>query len=58
MLYERINLEIPLKTEVDIEEVVANLTNAIQQAAWLATPDQQEQHIHEKKPDTRKAETG
>jgi hypothetical protein len=33
MLDAQINLEIPLKTEVDREEAVANLTNAIQQAA-------------------------
>jgi hypothetical protein len=46
MLNAQINLQVPLKTEVDIEEAAANLTNAIQQVAWQATPHQQEQHIH------------
>jgi hypothetical protein len=38
MLDDRINLEIPLKTAVDIAEAVTSLTNAIQQPAWQATP--------------------
>jgi len=46
-LEDRLNLEIPLKTEADIEEAVASLTTAIQQAAWQATPYPQEQHTHE-----------
>jgi len=44
MLDKRINLSIPLKTNVDIEEAVATLTNTIQQAAWQATPPLQEPH--------------
>jgi CDP-diacylglycerol pyrophosphatase len=42
-------LQIPLQTEVDIEDAVASLTHAIQQAAWQAT-HQQELHIHIKCP--------
>jgi len=38
-LDELITLEIPLKTEIDIEEAVENITKAIQKAAWQATPD-------------------
>jgi hypothetical protein len=34
-----ITLEIPPKTEIDIEEAVENITKAIQKAAWQATPD-------------------
>jgi hypothetical protein len=45
----KINLEITLKTELDIVEAVANLTNAIQKAAWQATPNNQE-HIHDERP--------
>jgi hypothetical protein len=32
-------LEIPLKTERDIEEAVENVNKAIQKAAWQTTPD-------------------
>jgi len=39
-LDERISLAIPLKTPLDIEGAVENLTVAIQQAAWQATPPQ------------------
>jgi len=39
ILDELIALEIPLKTEIDIEEAVENITKAIQKAAWQATPD-------------------
>jgi hypothetical protein len=31
---EQITLNIPLKTEIDIEEAVENITKAIQNAAW------------------------
>ena len=46
-LEARLNLEIPLHSEADIEEAVASLTTAIQQAAWQATPHLQEKHAHE-----------
>jgi len=38
MLDKWINISVPLKTTVDIEEAAATLTNAIQEAAWQATP--------------------
>jgi len=41
-LDELITLEIPLKTEIDIEEAVENLTKAIKKATWQATPDRNE----------------
>jgi len=41
-LDELITLEIPLKTEIDIEEAVENITKAIQKAAWQETPDRNE----------------
>ena len=47
MLDARINLAIPLKTDVDIEEADVTLTNAVQQVAWHTTPPLQEQHIHD-----------
>jgi hypothetical protein len=50
MLDAQINWEILLKNEIDIEEAFANLTNAIQQAAWQSTPNKQEEHIHEQCP--------
>jgi nitrogen regulatory protein PII len=43
-LDEQTTLEIPLKTEVDIEETVENITKAIQHAAWQATPNRNEQN--------------
>ena len=49
-LEDRLNLEIPLQTEADIEEAVASLTATIQQAAWQATPHLQEQRTHESCP--------
>jgi hypothetical protein len=36
-------LEIPIKTEIDIEETVENINKAIQNAVWQATPDTNEQ---------------
>jgi hypothetical protein len=50
MLDDRLNLQIPLQTQLDIEDAVACLTHAIQQAAWQATPHQQGQHIQHKCP--------
>jgi len=32
-----------LKTEIDIEEAVEKITKAIQNAAWQATPDRNDQ---------------
>jgi hypothetical protein len=46
-LGEQITLEIPLKTEIDIEESVENITEAIQNAAWQATPGRNEQNSKE-----------
>jgi hypothetical protein len=43
-------LEIPLKTEIDIEEAVENITKTIQKAAWQATPDRNEQNSKEERP--------
>lgn len=45
-LDSRIDLNIPLKSQVDIEVAVNSITNDIQQAAWFATP---ELNIKEKK---------
>jgi hypothetical protein len=45
ILDERINMKIPLKSTIDIEEAVATLTSGIQQAAWLATPTLRSQHM-------------
>jgi hypothetical protein len=42
-------LEIPLKTEIDIE-VVENITKATQKAAWQATPNTNEQNSKEERP--------
>lgn len=50
ILNKHIHLDIPLKTELDIEEAVENITKAIQNAAWQATPDIKEQNYHEKCP--------
>jgi hypothetical protein len=33
---------VPLKTEIDIEEAVENITKAIKNTAWQATPDRNE----------------
>jgi hypothetical protein len=41
-------LEIPLKTETDIE-AVENITKAIQKPAWQATPDRNEQNSKEER---------
>lgn len=49
-LDQLLNLEIPLKTILDLENAVENLTKAIQQAAWQSTPDAEELHIIEKCP--------
>ena len=49
-LDELIALEIPLKTETDIEETVENITKAIQKAAWQTTPDRNEQNSKEECP--------
>jgi hypothetical protein len=43
-------LEIPLKTEIDIEEAVENITIAIQHAEWQATPNRNEQDFKEECP--------
>jgi len=43
-------LEIPLKTKIDIEEAVENITKTIQKAAWQATPDRNEQNSKEERP--------
>jgi uncharacterized protein (DUF2344 family) len=48
-LDELITLEIPLKTEIDIEEAVENITKAIQKASWQATPDKNEQNSKEER---------
>jgi len=39
-LYEYLTLTIPLKTEIDIEEAVENITKSIQKAATLDSKDQ------------------
>jgi len=44
-----IALEIPLKTEIDIE-LVENITKATQKAAWQATPNTNEQNSKEERP--------
>ena len=49
-LDELITLEIPLKTERDIEEAVENGNKAIQKAAWQTTPDKHEQNLKEEQP--------
>ena len=49
-LAELIDIDIPLKTAMDIETAVENLTKAIQTAAWQATPDQQHTHYKEECP--------
>jgi len=43
-------LEMPLKTEMDIEEAVENITKGIKKAAWKATPDRNEQNSKEERP--------
>jgi hypothetical protein len=49
-LDEQITLAIPLKTEIDTEETVENITKAIQKAAWQATPDSNDQTYTEESP--------
>jgi hypothetical protein len=49
-LDDLITLERPLKTEIDIEEAVENITKGIQKAAWQATPDREEQNSKEERP--------
>jgi hypothetical protein len=44
-LYDLITLKIPIKTKIDIEEAVENITKAIQKAAWQATLDRNEQNL-------------
>jgi hypothetical protein len=43
-------LEIPLKTEIDVEAAVENLTKAIKKTAWQATPDRNQQNSKEERP--------
>jgi hypothetical protein len=38
MLDNTIDLNIPLKTAVDIDEAVEHLTKSMQESAWYATP--------------------
>jgi hypothetical protein len=38
MLDNTIDLNIPLKTAIDIDEIVEHLTKSIQESAWYATP--------------------
>jgi hypothetical protein len=47
---EQITLEIPVKTEIGIEEAVESITKAIQHAAWQATPNRNEQNSKEECP--------
>jgi hypothetical protein len=47
-LYDLTTLEITIKTEIDIEEPVENITKAIQIAAWQVTPDRNEQNSKER----------
>jgi hypothetical protein len=49
-LDERITLTIPLKTEIDIEEAVENITKVIQNVPWQATPDRNDQTTTEESP--------
>jgi hypothetical protein len=42
-LRRKFRLNIPLKTAKDIKEAIAQFTNAIQKAAWRATPDDKPQ---------------
>jgi len=51
-LDEQLTLTIPLKTEIEIEEAVENITKAIQKAAWQATPDSNDQTYIEEPPIT------
>jgi len=47
-------LEISLKTEIDIEEEVENVTKKSQKTACQATPDRNEQNAKEERPITVK----
>jgi len=51
-LDEQLTLTIPLKTEIDIDEAVENITKAIQNAAWQAIPDSNDQTYTEESPIT------
>jgi len=54
LLETQINLKITLKTEAEVEDAVYNLTTAIQQAAWQATPPPREQHFYHDCPESVK----
>ena len=43
-------MEIPLKTEIGIEEAVEKITKSIKKAACQATPDRNEQNSKEEFP--------
>jgi hypothetical protein len=47
---KNLRLNIPLKRAKDIEEAIAEFTNAIQKAAWSATPDNKPQTKHPEYP--------
>ena len=49
-LDEQLTLTVPLKTEIDIEEAVENITKAIPNAVWQATPDSNDQSYAEEPP--------
>ena len=51
-LDEQVPLTIHLKTEIDIEEAFENITEAIQNAAWQAIPDSNDQTYTEESPIT------
>jgi len=42
-------LEIPLRTETDVEAAVENITKEIKKATWQATPDRNEQNSKEER---------
>ena len=50
ILDNQLTLTVPLKTKIDIEEAVINITTAIQNAAWQATPDRNNQTYMEESP--------
>ena len=50
ILDDQLTLTVPLKTKIDIEEAVINITTAIQNAAWQATPDSNNQTYTEESP--------
>lgn len=49
-LDDLITLNVPLKTETHIEHAVETLTQSIQTAAWMATPDRNITHLNESCP--------